>query len=381
MKTALLHYWLTNMRGGEKVLAALGEMLPDADIFTHAFGKGMRDEEKGRCGGSRWMGHRVTESVIARLPFGRRHPQAYLPLMPTAARRLNLEGYDLVVSSESGPIKGIRKPVGARHICYCHTPMRYLWDLHDDYYRSAGVGGKIAMRLFTRYLRKEDVKSADTVDTFIANSAFVAERIKRIYGREAVVIHPPVDVEFFAGAAMLPESFPFELKSYYLYAGELRDYKRPDLAVEACLKMNRNLVVVGNGSMREALARRAGGRGTVVFLGRVSDDELRGVYSGARALLFPGVEDFGIVPVEAQAAGIPVIALGKGGALETVTDGVSGLFFRTADTASLCEAMETLEGRVWSASACRAAAMQFAPGRFRARMAAVLSGTAPARPA
>ena len=155
MKTALLHYWLTNMRGGEKVLAALGEMLPEADIFTHALGMGMR--EKGewtrekvrgrRCEGRglSWQGHRVTESFIARLPLGRRHPQAYLPLMPAATRSLNLDGYDLIVSSESGPIKGVRKPAGARHICYCHTPMRYVWDMYDDYYRSAGVGGKIAI--------------------------------------------------------------------------------------------------------------------------------------------------------------------------------------------------------------------------------------------
>lgn len=146
------------MRGGEKVLAALGEMLPEADIFTHAVGMGM--SEKGR--GLSWQGHRVTESFIARLPLGRRHPQAYLPLMPAATRSLNLDGYDLIVSSESGPIKGIRKPADARHICYCHTPMRYVWDMYDDYYRSAGVGGKIAMKLFTPYMRREDLRSAES---------------------------------------------------------------------------------------------------------------------------------------------------------------------------------------------------------------------------
>ena len=173
MKTALLHYWLTNVRGGEKVLAALGKIFPEADVFTHALGEGMRDEGRGR----RWMGHVVRESFIARLPFGRKHPQVYLPLMPAATRALKLDGYDLIVSSESGPIKGIRKPKGARHICYCHTPMRYLWDMHDEYFRTAGIGGKLAMKLFTSYLRREDLKSAESVDEFVANSTFVAERI------------------------------------------------------------------------------------------------------------------------------------------------------------------------------------------------------------
>lgn len=385
MKTALLHYWLTNMRGGEKVLAALGEMLPEADIFTHAFGKGMREKGEGtryegegrRDGGegTSWKGHRVTESFIARLPLGRRHPQAYLPLMPAATRSLNLDGYDLIVSSESGPIKGIRKPVGARHICYCHTPMRYVWDMYDDYYRASGVGGKIAMKLFTPYMRREDLKSADSVDTFIANSAFVAERIRRIYGRDSVVVHPPVDVEFFAESGALPQSFPFEPKLYYLYAGELRDYKRPDLAVEACLKMNRKLVVVGNGKMRERLLRRVETRNNVIFLGRVSDDELRGVYSNAKALLFPGMEDFGIVPVEAQASGVPVVAFGKGGALETVVDGQTGTFFTQATSASLCEAIEHFEKVQWDGARCRINAKRFSKENFLMRMQAVLNIT------
>ena len=278
MKTALLHYWLTNMRGGEKVLAALGDIFPDADIFTHAYVPENVSQFSRFC---------VQESFISRLPLGRKHPQAYLPLMPVATRSLKLDGYDLIVSSESGPIKGIHKPKGVRHVCYCHTPMRYLWDMYDEYYRSAGFGGKLAMKLFTGYLRKEDLKSAESVDAFVANSAFVADRIKRIYGRDSLVVHPPVDVDFFAESGVLPSGFPFETKSYYLYAGELRDYKRPDLAVEACLRMNRNLVVVGNGKMRERLMRGVGARRNIVFLGRVSDDGLRGVYANAKALLFP----------------------------------------------------------------------------------------------
>ncbi len=360
MKTALLHYWLTNMRGGEKVLAALGEIFPSADIFTHAY---IPDRVPA------FRNRKVTESFIARLPFGRRHPQAYLPLMPTATRALDLAGYDLVISSESGPIKGIRKPKGARHICYCHTPMRYLWDMHEEYYRTAGIGGRLAMRLFTGYLRREDLKSAAAVDAFVANSAFVAARIRRIYDRDSVVVHPPVDVAFFARtAADRTPPPPFAGRPYYLYAGELRAYKRPDLAIAACMKKDRRLVVVGNGGMRDELMRRTKGKGEIVFLGRVPDDVLRAAYIHARALLFPGIEDFGIIPVEAQAAGTPVIAFGQGGARETVCDGKTGILFAEQTVESLCNAIEAFEGRTWDPAVCQAHAAGFAPARFAARM-------------
>lgn len=337
MKTVLLHYWLTNVRGGEKVLAAIGEMLPAADIFTHAYVRENMDRM--------FDGRKVTESFIARLPFGRRKPQAYLPLMPMASRSLALDGYGLIVSSESGPIKGIRKPKGARHVCYCHTPMRYLWDMHDEYYRSAGLIGKLSMKLFTSYLRREDLKSAESVDEFVANSAFVAERIKRIYGRDSVVVHPPVEVEFFSAAERTAGD-------YYLFVGAPVAYKRLDLAEEACRRMGRRLVVAGGGT--------------------ATDEELRGLYAGAKALLFPGLEDFGIVPVEAQAAGCPVIAYGAGGALETVRDGETGVFFDRQDVESLCCAIEECEGRSWNPDACRANARRFSKQVFLNRMKGVL---------
>ena len=353
MKTALLHYWLTNVRGGEKVLAALGEMFPEADVFTHAY-------RPDRMGGL-LAGHRVTESFIARLPLGRRHPQAYLPLLPAASRSLKLDGYDLIVSSESGPIKGIRKPDGARHVCYCHTPMRYLWDMHDDYYRAAGWGGRLAMKMFTGYLRREDLKSVESVDRFVANSAFVAERIRRIYGRDSVVVHPPVDVDFYGAER-------FERNEGYLIAGQLIAYKRPELAVAACMKMNRPLVIAGDGMLRERLMRMAAGHPAVRFLGRVSDLELRRCYAEAKALLFPGMEDFGIVPVEAQAAGTPVVAYGVGGTQETVVAGQTGLFFAEQTVDSLCAAIEEFEGRTWSPESCRANAARFSRRQFTAGM-------------
>ena len=280
MKTALLHYWLTNVRGGEKVLAALGEMLPEADIFTHAY----RPERFGEPSRERLWGHRVTESFIARLPFGRKHPQVCLPLFPSASRSLKLDGYELIVSSESGPIKGICKPKGARHVCYCHTPMRYLWDMHDEYYRTAGVGGKLAMKLFTSYLRKEDLKSAESVDEFVANSAFVAERIKRIYGRDSVVVHPPVDVEFFSAAERTAGD-------YYLFVGAPVAYKRLDLARAACAKMGRELVVAGGGA--------------------ATDDELRGLYAAPRRCCSRGLRILASFPSRRRPLAVPSLRMAR----------------------------------------------------------------------
>ena len=317
-------------------------MLPDADVFTHAY----QPRPFGESSPDWLWGHRVYETFIAHLPFGRRKPQAYLPLMPAAARRLKLDGYDLIVSSESGPIKGIRKPKGARHICYCHTPMRYLWDLYDDYYRDAGPFGKIAMKLFTPHLRREDLKSVESVDVFVANSAFVAERIKRLYGRDSMVVHPPVDVEFFGDCVR-------GAGDYYLFAGAPVKYKRLDLARAACARLGRRLVVAGGGGFTR--------------------EDLRTAYAGARALLFPGVEDFGIVPVEAQAAGTPVIAYGVGGARETVVAGETGLFFAEQTVESLCSAIEEFEGRTWSPARCREQAIRFAPSLFSHRMMAALN--------
>lgn len=356
MKTALLHYWLTNKRGGENVFREICGMFPDGDIFTHAYNAKVMDDWFG--------GRRVTESFIGRLPFARTKCQVYLPLLPCASRALRLDGYDLVISSESGPIKGIRKPPGAKHVCYCHTPMRYLWDLFDDYYRMAGLGGKFAMRTFRDFLRREDLKSAESVDLFVANSEFVAERIKRIYGREATVVHPMVDYDFFSATA--DDAARDEADGgFYLLAGQLVAYKRPDLAVAACLKTGRRLKVVGTGGEIDRLKGLAQGSPQIEFLGRVRREDLRRAYAEARALLFPGVEDFGIVPLEAQAAGTPVIALGVGGARETVIDGETGLFFGEPSVDSLCAAMEEFEARAWDPALVRANAARFTSAVFR----------------
>lgn len=351
MKIALLHYWLTNMRGGENVLAELCGLFPNADLYTHAYNPGQVS--------SIFAFHKVHESWIGRLPFAKKKCQAYLPLMPTALRQWDFSGYDLLISSESGPIKGIRKPDGAKHICYCHTPMRYLWDMYPEYFKDAGLCGKAAMMLCKRYLRRYDLKSADCVDQFIANSQFVSERIKRIYARDSIVIHPPVDVDFFSASPKTKDDF-------YLYAGALVPYKRVDLAIAACKNLKRRLVVVGSGPMVSELARE--NHDLIQFAGSPSKERLRDLYASARALLFPGIEDFGIVPVEVQAAGTPVIAYGVGGALETVRREETGLFFSEQTADSLADAMTRFEHRDWSEQACRTNADGFRPEVFRSKM-------------
>ena len=359
MRTALLHYWLTNIRGGEKVLAELCRMFPGADIFTHAYNRERT--------GVPFSSHRVVETGIARLPGARNNCQKYLPLMPSALNRLDLGGYDLIVSSESGPAKGIRKPSGAVHVCYCHTPMRYLWDMYDDYYRAAGFAGKLAMTLFKNSLRRYDLRSAEMVDHFIANSRFVAERIRRIYGRESAVIHPPADVGFF-------QAGQFEKKGYFLFVGQLIDYKHPELALKACRKMNRRLVIAGDGPMKKRLAE-LGGDG-VSFAGRVVGENLRRLYAEADALIFPGIEDFGIVPVEAQAAGTPVIALAKGGALETVTPD-TGVFFPEPEVDSLCSALEEFKVRSFDSAVLKRHAESFSIPVFHRNMKEFFVRTVP----
>lgn len=349
MRVALLHYWLHAMRGGEKVLEALASLFPEAPIYTHA----CRPEALSGL----LRGHPVRESFIARLPGARKGCQKYLPLMPWALRRWDLSGYDLLISSESGPVKGVRKPVSAKHLCYCHTPMRYVWDLYEDYYRRAGLAGKLAMRCFTPYMRRYDVRSAETVDRFVANSAFVAERIRRIYGRTAAVIYPPVDVARFAAA-------PVRERTYWLWVGALVPYKAPEVPIEAFRGKRERLVVAGDGPMAAMLRERA--PENVTFLGRVEDAALPGLYAGAKGVLFPGIEDFGIVPVEAQAAGTPVVALRGGGALETIVDGVTGLFFDRPDPRALWDAAEEAQARRWDRAALLRNAERFSAEVFLA---------------
>jgi glycosyltransferase involved in cell wall biosynthesis len=327
MKTAIVHFWLVNMRGGEKVIEALLEMLENADIFTHVY--------KPKSISPLINSKRVFTSRINKLPFAKKLYQLYMPLMPNALMDFNLQEYELVISSESGPAKGVVPNPNAYHICYCHSPMRYLWDMYHEYLREANLFIRFFMKRIIPRLRLWDVMSANLVDCFIANSSYVAKRIKRYYGRDAVIVYPPVDIEKFTNLDRKP-------KDYYLFFGQLTGYKRADIAIEACIKSGRKLVVAGAGAKKKDI-KKYEKTGLVTFKGRISDEELCELYSSAKALLFPGIEDFGIIPVEANAAGCPVIAFRVGGALDSVKENITGIFFNEQTPESLISAMDHFE--------------------------------------
>lgn len=363
MKVAIVHYWLVGMRGGEKVLEALCEMYPQADIFTHvAVPDALSD---------RLRGHRIQTSFIARLPRPARWYKKYLPLMPLALEQLDLSGYDLVISSEAGPAKGIVPAPDALHVCYCHSPMRYIWNMYHEYRQGADRLSRFAMPLMAHYLRLWDESSASRVDRFVANSQNVAARVQRYYRRDADVVHPPVDVAAF-------EVAPAEERGdYYLMVGELVRYKRPDIAVRAFNASGRPLVVIGGGEMLEELGRLAAPN--VTLLGPQPFEVLKHRYARCRALVFPGEEDFGIVPVEAMASGRPVVAYRRGGATETVIDGVTGILFDEQTPEALEAALARLDATAFDPIRLRTHASRFATGRFKRQMQALIDGALAAR--
>ena len=331
MRVALVHDWLTGMRGGERCLEVFCELFPDADLYTLLHVRGSVSPTIER--------RRIITSFIQRLPDAARRYRAYLPLFPAAIRALDLRGYDLVLSSSHAVAKSVRVPRGALHVCYCFTPMRYVWDLYDEYF-GARAGGltRLVMPPVAAVLRRWDRRTAAGVHHFVGISRFIADRIRRCYGRDADVIYPPVDVARFR-----IEEKP---DAYYLIVSALTPYKRVDLAVEAATRLGRRLVVVGTGPEDERLRALAGP--TVEFLGWKDDGQVAELYARCRALLFPTVEDFGITPLEAMAAGRPVIALGQGGALETVvppggTTPPTGLLFPRQTADDLVEAIRRFE--------------------------------------
>lgn len=362
MKVAIIHYWLVQMRGGEKVVEALCEMFPDADIFAHAYDPSKVSETIRR--------HNVRTTFVGRLPKATRFYQAYLPLMPLALEQLDLRDYDLVISSEAGPAKGVLTRPDALHICYCHTPMRYVWNMYTEYRQSANPLARAIIPLIAHRLRQWDVSSAARVDYFVANSHNVARRIAKYYRRDSVVVHPPVDTDHFRPVPAGPAP------GYYLCAGQLIPYKQVGLAIEACNRLQRQLVVVGDGAQRADLEKLAGP--TIRFEGRLSDADLRDRYGQCRALIFPGEEDFGIVPLEAMASGRPVIAYRAGGALETVTPGVTGVLFDHQTVDCLIDAIERFErSRIaFEPAALAARARLFSKDRFKAAMQDVLDQAA-----
>ncbi len=350
MKVAIVHYWLVGMRGGEKVLEELCALYPEADIFTL-----VADRRKLSPA---LLGHKITTSFLQKLG-GVKAYQKLLPLMPMALESFDLTGYDLVISSEAGPAKGIVPAPDALHICYCHSPMRYIWDLYPQYRARAGGLAKLAMALTAPWLRTWDVTTAARVDHFIANSQFVADRIAKYYRREATIIHPPVDTARFEVA-----DAPGDV---YLCFGQITPYKKVEIAIEAFTRLGKRLIVAGSGAT-PAMRRAAGP--TIEFLGTVDNATLTRLLSQCRALVFPGLEDFGIVPLEAMASGRPVIAYGRGGALETVIDGHTGYLFAEQTAEALMAAVERMEASHgdFDPQALRAFAEGFDRTVFRARL-------------
>jgi glycosyltransferase involved in cell wall biosynthesis len=365
-RVAVVHDWLTIPGGSEQVLVELLEMFPAAELFTSVYDPAPWPEQI--------TGRRVHASFLNRLPGARRHYPKLLPLMNRAFRSFDLSGFDLVLSSSHACAKNVRKQPGALHVCYCHTPMRYAWEEGFLAGEEVGRATRILLPPLLARLRRADLAGAGSQegpDVFVANSRHVAERIARYYGREAEIVHPPVDVDHYLALEREP-------RDHYLVFGRVVPYKRVDLAVAACELLGRPLKVAGDGRALEAV--RAGSRGAgTEFLGRVSDAERDRLLAGARALLFPGEEDFGIVPVEAQAAGAPVIAFGVGGAVETVIDGRTGVLFGEQSAAALAGAIERLEGLTLDQAAARANAGGFGRERFQMEMAAVIARAERAR--
>ena len=326
MKTALSHDWLVHLAGSERVLESMHALYP-GPIHTLLC-------DPAAIRGSAFEEADIRTSFLQRLPGAVHHHRSLLPLFPLAAAAFDLSDFDLVLSSSHAAAKSVRTRPGQLHICYSHTPMRYAWDLMEDYLAPLHPLKRVLARRLLLRLRGWDRRTARGVDHFLANSAFTAERIRRCYGREATVLHPPVEVERFRPAARKGRHF--------ITVSRLVPYKRVDVIVAAFNQLGLPLVVVGRGPERDALAAAAGPN--VELAGALDDEALATVLAEARGFVIAAVEDFGIAPVEAQAAGTPVVALGRGGALETVVDGETGTFFREQSPEALAEAVERLMG-------------------------------------
>lgn len=351
MRSAIIHDWLiSGVGGGEKVLQAIHQLFP-SPIYTL-----VKSAEKLK--GTYFQDLEITSSFIQKLPRAEKKYKSYLPLFPLAIEHFDLKPYDLVISSSHCAAKGVITSPDQVHICYCHTPMRYAWDLMHDYLREAkldrGVKGFFA-KVFLHYLRGWDVHSAHRVDHFIANSKYVAKRIAKFYSREAEVIYPPVDLKMFQEESSKDR--------YYLTASRLVPYKRVDLIVEAFSKMpDKRLVVIGDGPEWKKVKGKAAKN--IELLGFQPDDVLKQHMQKAKGFVFAAVEDFGIIPVEAMACGTPVIAFGKGGILETVVEGETGIFYREQSVSGLIEAINTFEKMEFDSRKCRKRAEIFSPESF-----------------
>ena len=326
MKVAIVHFVLLYMSGAEKVLEALSEMYPDADIFTHVYDpENISDVIKK---------HNIQTTFVQKLPFSKKLYKYYLPLMPIALEELDLSGYDLVISCESGPTKGIIPDPDTLHICYCHSPMRYVWDRSHDYFKNQNGITRYFVKRMIHKLKIWDHSTSSRVDQFIANSTFVSRRIMKYYRRDSIVLPPPVNTKLFKPAKIIGD--------YYLWLGRFVPYKRPDIAVDAFNKSGKKLIMAGGiGEETKLIKEKA--KGNITIMGYQSFEAIQKLLSECKALIFPGIEDAGIIPVEAMASGRPVIAFNKGGVQSTIIDGKTGILFNEQTPEALISAVEHYE--------------------------------------
>jgi glycosyltransferase involved in cell wall biosynthesis len=356
-RIAIVHDWLPLYGGAERVLEQIINVFPQADLFSiiDNIPEPQRDFLQRKS---------VRTSFIQRLPWGRRHYRSYLPLMPLAIEQFDLAGYDLVISSSYAVAKGVLTGPNQLHLCYCSSPIRYAWDLQAQYLQRTGLASGLKSwmaRMLLHYIRLWDYRTAAGVDHFIANSHFVARRIRKVYGRESTVIYPPVDVEGF--------TLRHEKEDFYLAASRMVPYKRMDLIVSAFAEQpHRRLIVIGDGPDLKKIERLA--TPNVTLLGYQNNTVLRDHLQRARAFVFAAEEDFGIMPLEAQACGTPVIAFGKGGALETVSESRSGMFFPEQSVKSLSAAISRFEEHehTFDARTVRQNSSRFRAARFRSEL-------------
>ncbi len=351
MKVALIHDHLAQDGGAEKVLKVLAEMFPEAPIYTLLFEPKNADKY--------YRHRRIETSIIQKLPGGISHYQWYMPFMPMAVEFFDLSGYDLVISDSSSFAKGVVTSSHTLHICYCHTPTRYLWSDTHQYINELKYNKyfKKVISLVLNYVRMWDRLAADRVDEYIANSRFVAKRIKKYYKRESTVIYPPVEIEKFKISAKTGD--------YFLIGGRLAPYKRVDIVIEACKKLGKKLKIYGDGVDLGRLKKMAEGYSNIEFLGWVDDAVKAELYSHCLAFIYPQEEDFGITAVEAMASGRPVIAYKRGGAMETVQDGVTGIFFNEQTIGSLAQAINNFDASKFNPEIIRRQAEKFSIAKFK----------------
>ena len=350
MKVAIVHDWLVTNAGAEKVLRALVDIYPNADIFSLV--DFLSDKDRETVIGGRF----AKTSFIQKLPFAKKHFRSYFPLFPKAIESLDVSSYDLIISSSWAVAKGVKKSKNQLHISYCYTPIRYAWDLYDEYTKEIKGIKKIILKLTLQYIRKWDIKTLDRVDYFIADSVFVQERIKRTYNRDSVVIYPPVDTQNF--------TFKADKEDFYLTASRLVPYKKTKLIVEAFNEMNdKKLVVIGSGEEYELIKKIA--KENISVLGFCEDKILINYMQRAKAFVYAAVEDFGIVPIEAMACGTPVIALNGGATAETVVDGVNGVHFEKQTKEDIVNAVYKFEGLKFNLADISKNTERYATQRFK----------------